>query len=656
MKFYNKFSFYLIINVLLISLIPLILTMIISYFISRQVIRDDVYAINLGKVNGYKTSINEKIIGVSSTMDAVAKSSAVESMDVEAMSDLLLEVVNASDIISMTYVMNSYGMQIYKSSGELGDRSDREYFQRAIKGETNFSDVLVSRTDGKPIIVYAQPITRNDEIVGVIGANIDLLFVNQLIKSDRLDEDAYAFIVDSIGTVFAHPNQSVIDEKVSMMNLKPIQEVLSGVTGSSEYTFNNVDRLASYTYLDFAKWGLIYQEPTKVAFASINNTLRLYVIILIITAAIVFTISMLISRIISKPITNLNKKMQQASNGKLNLHMDNKMLNRKDELGMLTKNFSTMITSLNKLLSESANLSIQVTSVADILAVTSDKTKQLSKEINFAVEEIAQGATNQATKSEAGTNIAAGFNEKFQLLASKSQDMNEHIVEVLKANASSVNKIKSLDDASEKNIANVSNFELSIQELNMKSQSISDILSSISSIAAQTNLLALNASIEAERAGEAGKGFAVVADEIRKLAEGSKNAADEISVIIGSIQKEITLTVDSMKELSKTTKFQSDSVEEVNKAFGEIDISIQNISKTINLFDQSVKELSKDNNQVVDIMTQISAVTEETAASAEEVTASSSEQYNSVEEVATKSLNLLTLAESLKKEIDKFEL
>ena len=654
MKFYEKFGFKLIRNILIIGLVPLFITMIISYNASKNVIEDEVNALNKSIVQGYKSTIFGRMEGASSAIEIMANIDLIKSMNPQEMEGALLELLNKNEVISQLYVMDTTGMQIYKTSGELGDRSTREYFLKAIEGQANYSDVIISGTTGLPIIVYAAPIVNESGTVGVLGASIDLSFVSSLIASD--DPDAYAFIVDGNGIIIAHPDETLIEDQVNLMELTPVQEVTQGKEGSSEYSYQGESKLASYVFLDFARWGLIYQESTDSAFSEINKMLRLYLIIGILTIFIVVVGAMFIARMVNEPISDLESKMSMASQGKLNVEMSPKQMVRKDEFGHLTRNFDGMIKALNGLLTESSHLSDQVTGVANTLAQTTDQTRVLSNEITNAVDEIAKGASEQATESEKGVGITSSFSRKFDDLTKRSNAMNEDVQEILKMNEAGADKMKSLENASKDNVVTTSKVEASIKELKEQSASIAGILGTITSIAEQTNLLALNASIEAARAGENGRGFAVVADEIRKLAEGSKDATDQIGTIINSIQYEINNTVGAMAEVSTSTKFQSESVAEVDTTFKLINNSIESISGHVRDIDLSVTELNDENRLVVDSISTISAVTQETAAAAEEVLASVEQQYNAIESVAQESSELQGLASSLKAEIDKFEL
>lgn len=656
MKFYNKFRFTLTRNMLLIGLLPLLFAIISSYMITSDIIREDVERENSVIVQGLQSTISEKMLSVESAMNILASTNYLQSMNPKELEHILLETVEGNNVISQIYIMDLTGMQIYKTSGELADRSDRDYFQKALTGKANYSEVLISGSTGLPIIVRALPIYRDNEIVGVLGASIELSFVSQMLQNIDMDEESYAYIVDKLGVVLAHPDDSLIKEKVSLVELEPVREVIQGKVGTANYIYENDEKFASYSYLELTEWGFIVQTPTRIAFASLNKMITLTFLILLLAIVIIGVGALLIAKSVNRPIKVIETQINKAKNGHLNIQMDSKTLARKDEFGLLANNFSDMIDTIRNLIKESKDLSIQVNDVSYQLSKMTEETRMLSNEITNAIEEIATGAGDQAEESEKSVLLTSSFNKKFKDLQERSSLMLKNVENVIEVNKSSKNKMESLDEASTVNTKTTSKVEKSISDLNEKSSSIAEILATITSISEQTNLLALNASIEAARAGEHGKGFAVVADEIRKLAEGSKTAADEINIIISSIQKDISNTVNLMKDVSESTKFQALSVDEVNKAFNVVDESVVNISINIDTINSYVHELSEDNIQIVDSISNISSVSEETAAASEEVTASVSQQLNSVEEVAEEAKKLQQLAEKLNIEIDKFDI
>lgn len=656
MKLHHRFQFRLTFYIILLALLPLLIAQIITFSIVRQELESDIYRQNAVVVEGIKTTISQRMNGVEAILKSFAKTDGLTSMEPDMMANQLLEMVNENVIISQMYVTDDSGMQIYKTSGELGDRSTRGYFQKAMTGEANYSNVIISGSTNKPIIVYAVPIYNGETIVGTLGASIELSFISDLMASIDVGEDGYGFIVDAEGVVVAHPDKSLVENKVDLSDLPPVQAVKRKEDGSGEYLSEGEEKLASYSYLALTDWGVLVQLPKRVAFAAISQLMSVSLIVIIVAALVTIIAAAVVSRSVTIPISHIESKIQMAKNGNLNIQLDGKITRRKDEFGRLSRNFSEMIDAIRSLISNTKNVVDEVNTVATHLSDMSEQTRVLSNEITNAVDEIAKGAGEQAEESEKSAELSGAFNDKFKQLESQSTQMNENVVEVMNINEVSKEKMTLLKSASHLSGQKTDEVQSSIEELEKKSVSIADILETITSISEQTNLLALNASIEAARAGEHGKGFAVVADEIRKLAEGSSEAAGEIGDIINSIQNDIRTTVGLMKEVSDTSKVQGESVNEVNKAFTNINDSVQDISDAIEEIGNYVNQLSHDNVRIVDSVNTISAVSQQTAAASEEVTASVAEQLNSVEQVAAESKELKALAKTLKEEIEAFEI
>ncbi|MGZ4243231.1 MAG: methyl-accepting chemotaxis protein, partial [Solirubrobacteraceae bacterium] len=163
-----------------------------------------------------------------------------------------------------------------------------------------------------------------------------------------------------------------------------------------------------------------------------------------------------------------------------------------------------------------------------------------------------------------------------------------------------------------------------------------------------------NAAIEAARAGEQGRGFAVVAEEVRKLAEGTQQAAAEISLLIGAIQDETIKTVDVVEDGARRTDEGADVVEQTREAFVAIGASVQDMTNRVEQIAEASQRIAVSAARMQETITEIAAVAEESSASTEEVSASTAETSASTEQIAASATELSDTAAGLERLVARF--
>ena len=654
MKFYQKLQFKLTVIIVLSIVIPLSIVSMFQSYMSIKELRENTNQINTQVAHGIELKIDAIMEGIEHGMLMLSNKESVQSLDKKKMDDPLQDIVEINPLINQVYVMDKTGMQIYKTSGELGDRSDRAYFTNAMAGNLNYSDVIISGSTGQPVIVIAAPIHKNGKVVGVIGASIDLSILSELVIVDG-GEGSYGYIVDRTGKTIAHPNNQFVADMLDATFLEPVQEVIQEKHGTISYEYDNDKKLASYVYLDRLNWGIIVQVPERTAMASAREQQYYFVFGLLFAIIFGLILGISISKYIVKPINHIKSIIEKSAEGDFTAEVNDKVLHRTDEIGVLSKSYQKTIDSIKNIIG-----GIQVTT--DETKVSSSHIMNLSNqmgivsdEIALTVAEIADGATSQASSTNQGLEITQKLAERVNSMSDKA---NLFIDETTLMNENNTHVSEAFEDVIQVfGVTNEATEETSHQMdvLLDKSAVIKEIVTSIKAIADQTNLLALNASIEAARAGEHGKGFAVVADEIKKLAEQSNASTDEIQGIIDEITSSIDIAYEKMSLNSKTIKQAGDSLDLTKGKIDAMYISGQSMVGEANELRDDINIVDKINTEVLESIESIASIAQESAASTEEISASTEEQSASVQDVVSSIEKLNKMIDDLSDSVDIFK-
>lgn len=534
------------------------------------------------------------------------------------------------------------------------DPTTRPWYTDAVaKNELIWTAPYNDASDASIVVVSAgAPVTGiSGNIEGVLALDLDITEIAKMANDVQIGKYGYIFLVGPDSVPFTHPDVSRIGQPISVDGLRTFVE--SNTEGRYAYTIDGIDRIAIMTSMERLGWKIIavvdereIQEDTNkllwtiVAIASV-------LLILAIIGAIIFS-----NRII-KNVRNMSDTVSVVSKGDFTKRIK---IKTHDEIGKLGADLNVMIDSVSALLKNVNHATDDVLGSATSLVDLSDRSRSASKEVAYAVEEVAQGATKQAQDSEVSSRIAYEMGDNIKKLTDNILEMIHMTKTAGDVNAESIKSVEVLRAKNEENNEATLKTETAILELEKQSQDIGSIVGAISTIAEQTNLLALNASIEAARAGEHGRGFAVVADEIRKLAEESSKAADEIKNIVVNIQSGSQNTVNIMQEVKSRSSEQNEAVVKVEDAFTEIFNVINSIQGIIDTISNDIEVLDDSKIQILDSISSIASISEEAAAASEEVSASMQEQTAIVEEVASSADQLKDLALGLENNIKKFKI
>jgi len=600
-------------------------------------------------------------------LQEVANRQRVQTMDWTTQRMALLQDVERLDYLDIG-VVTPDGKARYILSGETADLSQRDYVQTALAGEGTVSDVLISSVTNEPVLMYAVPIFRGNQVVGALIGRRDGTALNQITDDLGIGQRGYAFILGADSTLYAHPNRELVLNQSNVFSDletggdlagfgRALEKTGLGTQGMVNYDFMGSRRLTAMSPIPGRDWTLgigNYEEDVLTGVFRLRNLLLLGSLVLL---AAGLAAAWALGRSLGRPMTRVSSALDNMARYDFTTDLRSELktpLGRGDEIGEISRSLVQMkenVTGLIRTIDQSAG---QVAHASDSMFQTSQQSAVAADEVARSVDEIARGASDQARDTEQGAAHA-------QELGTEIEE-NQRLMERLNGSAATVDELKNQGTAlleelvktTEKSRESTSQVQDVIRQTHESAEKIQTASQMIRSIAEQTNLLALNAAIEAARAGEHGRGFAVVADEIRKLAEQSNGFTGEIAAIVQELAGKVETMVGAMEDVDRLGIEQNESVEKTADKFSGIAGAIDGMRQAVDHLNESGGRMAQRKEEIIQVLANLSAISEENAAGTEEASASIEEQTAAVQEIARSSENLARLADDMQKEIRRF--
>ncbi|MBD5534176.1 MAG: methyl-accepting chemotaxis protein [Lachnospiraceae bacterium] len=355
---------------------------------------------------------------------------------------------------------------------------------------------------------------------------------------------------------------------------------------------------------------------------------------------------------ISKNMGSIIRRLSRVANGDLTVDMT---IKNKSEFGALASHIMGVVSNTKNLVAKAVMISKDVSESAVDVSQATEVLSAGTQNIHGAMEEIDKGVNRQV--EDAGQCLNK-MDELSKIILTTEQSVLEmgHLADGTKSMIDvGSGSMEILTRQADETVRMTEQVDAKIEELSAKSQEISTFVDTINEISEQTTLLSLNASIEAARAGEAGRGFAVVAEEIKKLADHSMQAAEEIRKVVNIISDMTVETRESSANAKAVVEKQGEIVEQTRQNFSNMNDSIGKLLDNVQAIQDNMQQMSNGRAETLAAIESISSVVEQTAASATLVNETVSEQMKQADALSEVTNGLSSKTEELLEAISKFK-
>ncbi|MCQ4318345.1 methyl-accepting chemotaxis protein [Stutzerimonas zhaodongensis] len=587
-----KFSHKILLAASLVVIATFALFTLFNDYLQRNSIRENLesYLNEMGEVTAH--NIHNWLSGRILLVESAAQSIGNDRSDDAVVS--LLEQKALTSTFAFTYLGEQSGSFTMRPQEEMPADYDprvRPWYKDAVAaGGTTLTEPYVDAATGELIITIATPAREGSQTVGVVGGDLGLQALVDIINALNFDGMGYAFLVSGDGKVLVHPDKTRVMK--TLAEIYP-QNTPSLTKGLSESEVDGQARILSFSPvpgLPSVTWYVGISVEKDKAYAALASFRASALAATVIAVVFILVLLGMLIRVLMRPLTDMGRAMTNIAEGEGDLTR-RLTVQSQDEFGVLAAAFNRFVERIHGSIREVSSATEQVNEVAQrVLAasnssmVNSDEQASRTNSVAAAINQLGAAAQEIARNAADASQQASG--------ASHQAEDGRKVVE------QNIEAMKQLSN-------NISASCAQIEALNSQTVGIGQILDVIKGISEQTNLLALNAAIEAARAGEAGRGFAVVADEVRSLAHRTQTSAQEIHGMIEQLQvgarDSVSTMTASQRQCESSVGIANQAGERlgsVTRSIGEIDAMNQSVATATEEQTSVIESLNMDITEI----------------------------------------------------------
>lgn len=530
--------------------------------------------------------------------------------------------------------------------------------------KTYYKDPYIYPINGKDVqmLSITVPIlNEKGDFLGIVGTDVSLEYLESEAAKYKPMGGYIALITDK-GNYVANPNEPSSTGKFygSTEDKKQLwQKVAAGEYVAADGV--NSKGIDVKRYFDSfplpgseVKWHTQIVIPKSEVMKELVNGRNISIAIGLL-AVVLFSgiLAFAIHRMVVRNMKQLVSKLSLIAQGDLTQKLE---IKGKDEFGKMAVYFNSMTEKLREMFEMIADLTVALNMTAEQLSDSAEETNKASESIAESAQEVAAGsevqsryATDTVTAME---EMATGVQKIADSSSKLSQSANGVADQTVKGNEQITIAVTQMGNI-EQSVVNTGRL---VEGLSRRSEQIGGVIDLISGISKQTHLLALNAAIEASRVGEQGKGFAVVAMEVRKLAEQSKKATEEVAELVYAVREETQEASQAMHEGVNQVKIGVASVTDSGVLFTEIMNEVADINDQIQEVSAAAEQMSASSQEIAASVDELARIAEDASKNSTNVAAASEEQLASMQEITSSAEALNMMVAELVERMQHFKI